>query len=461
MKHSLKVVLSLCILGGLIGIYQLDNYFTEKKENEKKLQQFAFHFENNDVTEIDLQSKSETIHFEKSGNNWKLNQNPELPADQNAVQNIVESFANLTYFQKQPFSINKNSLENYGFQSPRLEMTFRKSKKEIVHFLVGNRLDLNGKQGEISQSFYLFDKIGNQIFVVPQSALENIFEKTKIDFFSKNIGIQFNPNLVEGIDIETQGNIFHMEKKGTGWSSIDAPEFSVDENYVSSFLTQYQSLSAEKFILMKESQKDLSLYNLKVPAATIILKDKSKKELQKFIFGLTKDGVYSQVSKNILGQMNLKIWTDLVPKFTQFLNRKLTLGLPMDSIDAIHLSKTLHYLKKGTDWYKSQSKNPQDISPTNKKTETASTFLTSLEYTTAKDLLIHPTQKDLKKFGLLVPQKEFSLDYNEKGNQKSVTFLIGDHVPFDEKNIYAKRADEDFIFIVDTSWLSDLSQLYN
>ncbi len=469
MKFSTSVVMGFLVIGGLVGIYYGDNYYSQKKEERAKEASYALYFETKDILKYSIQSTQGAFTFVRDSNEkpWRLVAPVSLSADQDAVNNTLASIQQLTIQQELPnteklFSDDKKQLAQFGLDSPKVTISVELKNKTEGKLSLGSSLDIGSKvAGNLApSSIYAMNPSKSKLLVIDHSFFDMISNKKLEDFRSKRLA-SFKKEEISSFEIFYNGQIISVVKNKDTWELLKPTKWAADINFVSDYLMRYQGLLAQKIYEKSEINDNLlDKLNLKKTIATVTFKGEAGKIVDTFNFGITKEGIYTYIKDGSIAKLNLDSWPELVPQEKMFKNRLVMLNVALDKINKINLASTLAFLKKDNNWYKISSPSQQpSVSET--PNQDAFTFFSNWEFMTADDLVLNPSEKDLVNFGITKPLKVFSFEFNETEKLQPIKIIVGNRVPKNEKNVYLKRSDSPIVYIVDAGWLSLLAQLYS
>ncbi|BBH54122.1 DUF4340 domain-containing protein [Fluviispira sanaruensis] len=469
MKYLIKVALGIVAIGALVGVYYGDNYMTEKKEERQKETTYAIFFDTKDVIKFTVQNKNSVFTFARDTftSPWKIISPIVVAADQDAVNNILAAIQQIAVQQELPrtepaLKGDKGMLTEFGLENTKNSVTIDLKNSEIKQLFIGHDLDIGKKGGASlnSSSVYAMNPAKKLLLVVNNSFISVLENKMLSDFRSKRVG-DFQGADVAFLEIKSHENdIILVKDKNNKWEMQKPYAWPGDSVFIDEFLGRYQGLLGQKVYENSEVTPELKKkFNLLPPAGVVNFKDSAGKTLQNFEYGITKDGIFVTMKDGAVAQLNLDLWSDLIPKDKYFRNRQVLLGVNLDHISGIKLSNST-YLRKDNNWYfvESETQQPSVSQPPNAE---VLTFFSNWELMAADDLILNATNEDLVKFGLTKPLKTFAFLLGSDSKSKSIEIIVGNRVPNNEKSVYLKRSDAPTVYIVEAGWLSLLAQLYS
>jgi hypothetical protein len=99
MKFWAKILLSLAVIGIAIGSYYIDEFYTKKEQETKRLQGIALDFASEKVLEIHLKTLAESFVFQRkdAASEWTIvKPTPNIRPAQDAVSSILEHLKTLS-----------------------------------------------------------------------------------------------------------------------------------------------------------------------------------------------------------------------------------------------------------------------------------------------------------------------------------------------------------------------------
>lgn len=418
MKFAQKFLLGTALLGGLVGIYFLDESRTTKKEQIAQENAVALYFNNADCIKFSMKNENGEFIFERkdSDSSWTMTTPKTVMADQDAVNSTLVLLRNLSV---QRALDTPNTLDSFGLTHPSVTFSVTLKNNTTKTLSLGKNLDVNPDSDFKLPSMYAQTSGRTKILVVDNSSLSSFTDKKYDDFRTKQIS-HFKFSDVSDIVITANNQTLELKLNNNQEWSIVAPQtFAADQTFVSTYLQTFKDLFADN-IVESIDQNFFSTQNIvnEQPTALINFKDANQNLLQNIPIYMSKNGLWIRMNDGAFGQIALDKWTNLVPTLKYFRNRELM--------------------------FNAHAKCDAEFNEV-----------------IADDIIDHPSSEDLQKFGLQEPRKTFICHSDEKDEQnssKTLTISIGGHVPLDEKNVYVKRSDSDSVYIVSNDELSRLAQ---
>jgi hypothetical protein len=324
MRFRTTILLLLVLVG--LGAYV---YFVEypKAEQEAK-KKTLFEFKADDATQVTLDYGDHKIVLKKSGNDWRITEPIDAPADATTVKNLVSAIADCEV--KRDLKDASADLSLYGLAKPFVTVTVKLGDKDLPAFMVG-------KNTPVGFSTYV-QRADDKKIQLANSAFRSGMDKKVKDLRDKTI-IDFADADVQQLDVSGGGKQLQLAQKDDKWSITQPAAYAADGSSVRSFLSTLRSMRATDF--PDDHPSDLSAYGLDNPQLQISLhlgkdnaeksilvgKENDKKEL--FVQRGGQPTVYT-VSDWVLRDLN---------KTVADFRDKTLLALDRDNISAIDLKR--------------------------------------------------------------------------------------------------------------------------
>lgn len=418
MKFGHKLLLGTILLGGLVGVYFLDESKTEKKEQLTQEKSVALYFNNNDCTKFSMKNINGNFVFERKDfeSPWYMISPKNVMADQDTINSLLVLLRNISV--QREFE-TANDLDAFGLGHPNLTLsvTLENNTQKTVSF--GKNLDMNPDSTIKLPSAYAQTTGRGSILVVDNSSLSSFSDKKYEDLRTKQVGY-FKSADVSNITIQSNEETIELTlNQDHKWLITTPQTFDVDQDFIAVYLQTFRELFVDN-IVESPDNRFFSLHNITLdqPTAQISFFDSNKKSLQNIPIYLSKNGLWIKMDDGSFGQLTLDKWTTFVPALKSFRNLEL-----------------MHNTQAKCE------KNFNDL--------------------IADDIIDQTSEEDLQKFGLQEPRKTFICHLDDNGEQtasNTLTISVGNHVPLNEKNVYVKRSDSDSVYIVSHEALSALAQ---
>lgn len=326
MKKSRSLLILTAILVALGGVYAFSS-LNPKKAEEPALEPSKIKLsviDSKKIVKMSLNSSNGILSFEKSGDLWRVKQNPDMKIDQIVVEDVVTGFANI--YGDKVVAENPENLEEFGLKPSVVTATVLLDDGSSIELYLGNKTP----QGD---SYYMMFKGDAKLYTIEASvskgfyyALSDVRDKKVMALSMDNLNYIKIVNKV-GKTIELKkaaaGSLEEAEYGADSWMATKPynSAYPVDNGGVSSIIDNISGISIDKFV--EDNPSDYSKYGLDKPVMEITAKDGAA-TFQAYIGKDTEDEyVYFRVEgskavyamdKNKLTALNTKPF-DLVDKY--------------------------------------------------------------------------------------------------------------------------------------------------
>ena len=193
-------ILLILVLAGL-GAYV---YFVEypKAEQEAK-KKTLFELKADDATQLTLDYGDHKIVLKKTGNDWRLTEPLDAPADATTVKNLISAIADCEV--KRDLKDASSDLSLYGLDKPFVTVTVKVGDKDLPAFMVG-------KNTPVGFSTYV-QRADDKKIQLTGSAFRSGVDKKVKDLRDKAI-IDFTDGDIQRLEISGDGKAAAVGAKG-------------------------------------------------------------------------------------------------------------------------------------------------------------------------------------------------------------------------------------------------------
>ncbi len=225
---------------GSPGVFLIDTKFrdTLEKRNADFLLKTLMEFEEKNVAEINIQTKNETINAVRiQKDDWQIKKPKAVAADMATIKSLLFDLkeAKLTEFIK----LSQDSADSFGLDKPKHSFSLKMVDGKLKTIILGNTT-LDGK-------LFFGKRTGEStVFSVSQETKQKIFRSFH-ELRNKKL-FKFKTDDVSKIIIETQKNLFELQKSGTTWSLLKPKKMKVKEFLGKDVLWAMNGMEFESFI---------------------------------------------------------------------------------------------------------------------------------------------------------------------------------------------------------------------
>jgi len=430
-RTTLFLVVLVALVGGFVFWDHFKGMSTSERESKSKR---LVEFEVNDITGLDLVHSNQTIVLAKSGENWDLKQPLAVRADFSAVSSILDE---LEFAERERTITEKElsgvSLVDFGLDSPAMRVTLH-SKKRPVGLLVGH-------ETPTKDALYVQVEGHREVYVVRKSIQERLNQT--VEALRSRTAIEFTPSAATRLEIKAADRVIEMSRTNTEarWTLTRPLLARADQTKVSELLTDLNGLRIQDFV--SEDPKDAHTFQLDEPEREVTVYTGDAGQTIVFSRPLTNDA--SKVHAKLkAGNSVFTVSAEVAKKCTVQINdlrdpRVLTFDpAAVKKIEILQGTNKIALTGSNHVWTLTA---PVAVAADD---DAVRQLLHDLDGLKAKQFTAD-VATDLDRYGLAAPATTISL----LGEGTNV-LLVGS---LDASNsvLYVKRADEPFIYGVETN----------
>jgi hypothetical protein len=442
-RTTLVLVLVALVLGGLVA---LDRYRGTSTDDARKRSKRLLNFESKDITGLKIDFTNRVYALEKAGELWQIKQPLRVRANYSTVSSIFDELE----FSERARAIPEKELKSmnladFGLQNPRIRLTLY-SKREPIILLVGN-------ETPTKDAVYVQLQGEKNVLVAPRSIYDRL--NRTLDDLRDRLVIDFQPASATRIEIKSADRAIELAKSGAStnaesrWALTRPLAARADQRKVGELLADLAGLQVTDFV--SDDPKDLHTYQLDEPEREVTVWTGESGKTVMLGRALTNDTseVYAKLrSADSIYTVPSSIAQKLAVQ-ANGLRDPQVLAFSEDNVRGIDL---LH----GTDRI--------SLVHTDGAWKITTPLVVAADEAAVRQLLGHlsglsvrqfaaDVATDLDKYGLAAPMATVSL--RGQGSNAVAQLLVG---ALDASNTvrFVKRADEPFVYGVDTnivSWL--------
>lgn len=254
------------ILLGITALFFGYMYFYEKKlpssEEAKRQSENVVNITPEKVDGMVIQNGDDKIELRRHDKKWRLESPIKDQADSSLVDSIlsdIESWQKDTTISAKEIEADKNRLNEYGLNKPklRLKLIGADAPPEI----------LLGKDAALEGKMYVRFENAKDTFVVSQ-AVKKAIDKKPDDFRDKKL-TDLNTTQVTRVVLKSPAGELELEKKGDHWELVRPLRARGDDQKIGDLLAQLTTAHIQQFVA--DDRGDLHPYGLAEPRGAITL----------------------------------------------------------------------------------------------------------------------------------------------------------------------------------------------
>ena len=440
------VVIAL-VIGGFVA---LDYYKGTSTEEALAKSKRLLDFQSKDITGLKIELTNHVYALTKVGDRWQIKQPLNVRANDSTVSSILDELE----FAERNRTITRKELGSmkpaeFGLQSPRARVTLQARKGEMV-LLVGN--DTPTKDAVYAQVQ------GSPDVLVTSKSVYDRVNRTLDDLRDRTV-VDFEPASATRLEIRSADRVIELARSISAtnsearWALTRPLAARADQRKVSELLTDLNELRVTDFV--SEDPKDIHTYQLDEPEREITVWTGDSGKTVLLGRPLTNDAskVYAKLKS---GDSIYTVPASTAQKFAVQANDLRDPQVLLFSEDGVRGIDVLH----GTD--------KVSLIHTDSTWRITAPTAALADETAVRELLEHlgnlnarqftaDVATDLDKYGLAAPTTTVSL--RGDGTNVLAQLLVGS---LDASNAvcFVKRADEPFVYGVDTNIMSWLPANY-
>jgi len=238
-------------------------------------------FETDDIDGLTINSGTNELQFQKTGNDWVIKKPVETKADSGEITTFLSS---IKFARATGFADANVDAKAAGLEPPAIKVTLHDKKANA------NRELLIGKSPE-TDKYYAKDGSRPAIFIIDKEIPEKA-KRPLADWRDKTI-TQVDRDKTDQLEIHHGTDVVTIKKDGSDWKSSDGKKLQFDK--VSGMFNAVEFDKAKQII---DSPKPLATYGLDKPRLEVVFKQGAK-DLVRIAFGSDSkdpDGVYAKSS---------------------------------------------------------------------------------------------------------------------------------------------------------------------
>lgn len=243
-------------LAGFVYYYEFKG--ADKRQAEEQSRGKLYKFESSDVQEIWIEG-ARRLHLRKQGDQWRLVEPVEGPADPASADAIAAALAAARSTRE--FTADSAHLKEFSLHEPAWKVRFALKDKSQNEIWLGAK-DFSGS------NIYARQKSGPDIHLISDAVLTAV-DKEIAQFRNRQL-VVFDSSKVERIAIAEATRVLEVSRSGAGEWTIEKPTaLPADSGEMSSFLSGLSAAQIKDFI--SEKPEDLKSFGLDAPARRVEL----------------------------------------------------------------------------------------------------------------------------------------------------------------------------------------------
>ncbi|MGA2604970.1 MAG: DUF4340 domain-containing protein [Verrucomicrobiia bacterium] len=442
-RTTLVLVFIVLVFGGLVV---LDHYRGTSTDEAQAKSRRVLEFQSKDISAVRVELTNQVYAVEKAVDQWQITQPLNCRANYSTVSSILDELE----FAERNRTISGKELKGtrpagFGLQSPRVRLTLQDKKQPLV-LLVGN-------ETPTKDAVYVQAQGNEDVIVAPKSIYDRL-NRTLDDLRDRTV-VDFLPASATRIEIKSADRMIELAKSSATtnavprWTLTHPLAARADQRKVSELLADLNELRVADFV--SEDPRDVHTYQLDEPEREVTVWTGESGKTVLLGHALTNDPgkVYAKLKST---DSIYTVPASAAQKFAVQANdlrdaHVLTISEnDIRGIELLHGTDKISLVQTNSAW-KITAPVAVAAEPT-----AVEQLLSRLSGLTAEQFAAD-IATDLDKYGLAAPVTTVSL--RGEGTNTIAQLLVGS--PDASNSVrFVKRADEPFVYGVDTnivSWL--------
>ena len=248
MKTKNLVILAAIVLAVAAYVFLFERHRPTSDESKAAAEKVLQGFERDDVVEIVIEGAEGRVRLEKTGEEWRLREPLDFPADSSVVSSTLASLANLTADRR--LAADEIDLADFGLEDPAAEITLRMADGGERLVAVGDELPLGSKRA-------LRVDGGDEVTIASGWFVSDL--ERKVDDWRSRDVVEILEDDVASIDIESGPDSIRAVRLEERWQLLRPLEDMADGDHLGSLISDLRSMRIEEFLDQGADPRELGL----------------------------------------------------------------------------------------------------------------------------------------------------------------------------------------------------------
>ncbi len=232
--------------------------------------------EADDITGLLVEGPDGRVRLEKTGEDWRLREPIDYPADASTVGSTLSSLTGLSADRRLP--ADEVDAAEFGLDAPEAEVSLVLGDGTEMTFAVGGEMPLGSKR-----PIRLADS--DEIAIAPGMFMNDL-EREVDDWRSREV-TGLRSDQVASIEIEAGADTIRAERIGDGWRLLRPMEDIGDRDHLEALVSDLSSLRIEEFL---DGGIDPVALGLDAPEYSVMVERSDDGEPLRLELGATREG---------------------------------------------------------------------------------------------------------------------------------------------------------------------------
>ena len=276
MKTKNLTILAAVVIAALAYILLVERHRPTSDESRQEAEKVLRDFDRDQVTGLVIEREGSRVRIEKVGEDWRLREPLDFPADSSLVSSTLGSLANLTADRR--LAADEVDSAAYGLDHPADRVTLRMADGSERVVEVGDELPLGSKRAlRVDQ--------GGEIVVASGWFVSDL--ERKVDDWRSHDVVDISEDAIASIDIESGPDTIRAARVDDRWQLLRPLEDLADADHLSGLVSDLRSMKIVEFLGDDAKPSDLGL---DVPEYEITIVRTDGGEPLRLDLGATRDG---------------------------------------------------------------------------------------------------------------------------------------------------------------------------
>jgi len=276
MKTRNLVILAAIVIAFAAYVFLFERHRPTSDESAAATEKVLLDFERDDVAGIVIDRAAIRVRLEKVGEEWRLREPLDFPADTSVVSSTLGSLTNLTADRR--LAADETNPADYGLEQPGILVTLRMADGSERIIAVGDELPLGSKRA--------LRVDGREEVTIAAGWFTSDLERKVDDWRSREVAEMLEDD-VASIDIEFGTDSIRAVRLEDHWQLLRPLEDLGDGDHLGSLISDLASMRIVEFL---DDLADPSELGLDVPENEITIFRADGGEPLRLDLGATRDG---------------------------------------------------------------------------------------------------------------------------------------------------------------------------
>jgi hypothetical protein len=248
MKTKNLLILAAIVLAVAAYVFLFERHRPTSDEAKSAADKVLQDFERDEVSGIVIDRPEGRVRLEKVGEEWRLREPLDFPADSSAVNSTLGSLANLTADRR--LAADEVDPADYGLDQPEAEVTLKMADGSERLVAVGNELPLGSKRALRLDG-------GGEVTIAAGWFVSDL-EREVDDWRSREVA-DIREDDVASIDIESGPDDIRAVRLEDRWRLLRPLEDMADADHLGSLISDLRSMRIEEFLDDDVDPRELGL----------------------------------------------------------------------------------------------------------------------------------------------------------------------------------------------------------